>query len=141
MMNRNNNETESNKQSVIKKYIKEPVWSVYTKRADFFQIGEKYKIDPVIARIIRNRDVTGDKKIEMYLNGDIRYAHEPSLMKNMEKGCLIMKKKLAVGSHVRIISDYDVDGVAWLRTAVPPRSTVKVTSRFGCFSIKSQIAA
>lgn len=111
MMNRNNNETESNKQSVIKKYIKEPVWSVYTKRADFFQIGEKYKIDPVIARIIRNRDVTGDKNIEMYLNGDIRYAHEPSLMKNMEKGCLIMKKKLAVGSHVRIISDYDVDGV------------------------------
>lgn len=111
MMNQSNNESESNKQSVIKKYIKEPVWSVYTKRADFFKIGEKYKIDPVIARIIRNRDVIGDKDIEMYLNGDIRYAHEPSLMKDMEKGCLLMKKKLASGSHVRIISDYDVDGV------------------------------
>lgn len=111
MMIQCDNENEKNQQEILKKYIKEPVWSVYAKRADFFKIGEKYGIDPVIARIIRNRDITEDKDIEMYLNGDIRYAHEPSLMKDMEKGCRIMKKKLASGSHVRIISDYDVDGV------------------------------
>ncbi|MGN0396121.1 MAG: DHH family phosphoesterase, partial [Coprococcus sp.] len=95
----------------IEKYIKEPVWSVYAKRADFFKIGEKYGIDPVIARVIRNRDIISDADIDMYINGDIDMAHEPSLMKDMEKGCMLMKKKLGEGKHVRIISDYDVDGV------------------------------
>lgn len=110
-MIQNNNENDSINRDILKKYIKEPIWSVYAKRADFFKIGEKYRIDAVIARIIRNRDIIEDKDIEMYLNGDISYAHEPSLMKDMEKGCLIMKERLESGSHVRIISDYDVDGV------------------------------
>lgn len=98
-------------QVVLKQYIKEPVWSVYAKRADFFKIAEQYHINPVISRVIRNRDIVEDADINRYLNGDIHMAHEPSLMKDMEKGCLLMKKKLKTGRRVRIISDYDVDGV------------------------------
>lgn len=100
-----------NQERIINQYTKETVWSVYAKRADFFKLADKYGIDPVIARIIRNRDIITEDGIDMYLNGDISNTHEPSLMKDMEKGCRIMKQKLGEGSHVRIISDYDVDGV------------------------------
>lgn len=87
-------------------------WTVYSKKADFFGIAERFQIDPVIARVIRNRDIVGDEAIASYLNGDLSCAHEPSLMKDMEKGCQIMLAKLGENKRVRIISDYDVDGVS-----------------------------
>jgi single-stranded-DNA-specific exonuclease len=89
----------------------ETQWRMYGKKADFFGIAEKYNIDPVIARVIRNRDVVGDEAIDRYLHGDMSYAHDPALMKDMEKGCSIMLDKIQHNNHIRIISDYDVDGV------------------------------
>lgn len=86
-------------------------WTVYGKRADFFANAKKFNIDPVTARVIRNRDIIGDEAIEMYLNEDMSMAHEPSLMKDMTKGCQIMLDKMKAGKKIRIISDYDVDGV------------------------------
>ena len=86
-------------------------WTVYGKRADFFANAKKFNIDPVTARVIRNRDIIGDEAIEMYLNEDMSMAHEPSLMKDMTKGCRIMLDKMKSGKKIRIISDYDVDGV------------------------------
>ncbi|MDE6026098.1 MAG: single-stranded-DNA-specific exonuclease RecJ [Lachnospiraceae bacterium] len=86
-------------------------WTVYGKRADFKAIGEQFGIDQVIARVIRNRDVTGDDNINMYLNGTLDMTHDPRLMADMEKGCNIMSQKISDGRHIRIISDYDVDGV------------------------------
>ena len=86
-------------------------WTVYGKRADFFANAKRFNIDPVTARVIRNRDIIGDEAIEMYLNEDMSMAHEPSLMKDMTKGCRIMLDKMREGKKIRIISDYDVDGV------------------------------
>lgn len=86
-------------------------WTVYGKRADFFANAKRFNIDPVTARVIRNRDIIGDEAIEMYLNEDMSMAHEPSLMKDMTKGCRIMLDKMKSGKKIRIISDYDVDGV------------------------------
>ena len=86
-------------------------WTVYGKRADFFANAKKFNIDPVTARVIRNRDIIGDEAIEMYLNEDMSMAHEPSLMKDMTRGCRIMLDKMRDGKKIRIISDYDVDGV------------------------------
>ena len=86
-------------------------WTVYGKRADFFANAKRFNIDPVTARVIRNRDIIGDEAIEMYLNEDMSMAHEPSLMKDMTKGCRIMLDKMRKGKKIRIISDYDVDGV------------------------------
>ena len=86
-------------------------WTVYGKRADFFANAKRFNIDPVTARVIRNRDIIGDAAIEMYLNEDMSMAHEPSLMKDMTKGCRIMLDKMREGKKIRIISDYDVDGV------------------------------
>ena len=86
-------------------------WTVYGKRADFFANAKRFNIDSVTARVIRNRDIIGDEAIEMYLNEDMSMAHEPFLMKDMTKGCRIMLDKMKSGKKIRIISDYDVDGV------------------------------
>ena len=89
----------------------EEKWTVYAKRADFNEIGKKYGIDPVVARVIRNRDIVGDEAIEKYLHGKMSDVHEPSLMKDMDKGCRIMSNKIESGKKIRIVSDYDVDGI------------------------------
>lgn len=89
----------------------EAQWMMYAKKADFFGIGEKYNIDPVIARVIRNRDVISELEIQKYLYGDLEDTHAPELMKDMEKGCAIISEDIKKGKHIRIISDYDVDGV------------------------------
>lgn len=97
--------------------IKPPIkydmeWTVYGKRADFFGIGERFHIDPVTVRVIRNRDVITDEDIDTYLNGSLDRLHDPGLMKNMEKGCNLMLEEIRDKKRIRIISDYDVDGVS-----------------------------
>lgn len=97
--------------------IKPPIkydmeWTVYGKRADFFGIGERFHIDPVTVRVIRNRDVITDEDIDTYLNGSLDRLHDPGLMKNMEKGCNLMLEEIRNKKRIRIISDYDVDGVS-----------------------------
>ncbi len=97
----------------IKPIIKyETEWTVYSKRADFFEIGRKFHIDPVVARVIRNRGMVTDEEIENYLKGDMGSLHDPTLMKDMEKGCRILFEKINEKKKIRIVSDYDVDGVS-----------------------------
>lgn len=86
-------------------------WTVCGKRADFKAIGEKYNIDQVVARVIRNRDIVGDEAINLYLNGTLEDTHDPENMADMDKGCRIIGDKIRAGKSIRIISDYDVDGV------------------------------
>lgn len=86
-------------------------WTVYAKRADFKAIGETFHIDQVIARVIRNRDIIGDYAIEKYLHGTLADLHDPAIMADMDQACKIMSDKIRQGAKIRIISDYDVDGV------------------------------
>lgn len=86
-------------------------WVVSVKRADFKGIGEKYGIDQVIARIIRNRDVIEEKDIELYINGSRREFYSPYLLKDMEKAVKILMEKIKAEKTIRIIGDYDIDGV------------------------------
>lgn len=86
-------------------------WVVSAKKADFEQIGEKFHIDPVIARIIRNRDIEGDEKIDRFLNGTLENLHSPYLLKDVEKAAAILLQKIEQGKTVRVIGDYDIDGI------------------------------
>ena len=86
-------------------------WVVLNKKADFYGIGQKFGIDPVIARLIRNRDIIEEKEIEQYLFGTIESLPSPEEMKDMEKATDILVSKIHQGKRIRIISDYDVDGV------------------------------
>ena len=86
-------------------------WVVAAKRADFNRIGQKFGIDPVIARIIRNRDVVDDEDIRLYLEGELRDLASPWLMKDMEKAAAIIIEAIQQKQRVRIVGDYDIDGV------------------------------
>ncbi|MBQ4563639.1 MAG: single-stranded-DNA-specific exonuclease RecJ [Lachnospiraceae bacterium] len=84
---------------------------VYTKKADFDGIAKQFGISPVTARILRNRDVEGDESIRLFLEGELKDCHEPDRMKDMEKAADILLDKLLQEKPIRIIGDYDVDGV------------------------------
>lgn len=86
-------------------------WVVSAKRADFKGIGEKYGIDQVVARIIRNRDVIDDEEIKQYLQGTREDFHSPYLLKDMDKTIEIISEKIKMEKSVRVIGDYDIDGV------------------------------
>lgn len=86
-------------------------WVVSAKKADFKAIAEKYHIDQVIARIIRNRDVVSDREIEAFLYGDESSLHSPYLLKDVELAADELLKDIGEGKKIRIIGDYDIDGV------------------------------
>lgn len=86
-------------------------WYVTAKKADFQAIGTRFGIDPVTARIIRNRDIIGEEAIADYLECSPRQLHDPHLLKDAEKGAEILADKIAGGKKIRVIGDYDIDGV------------------------------
>ena len=86
-------------------------WVVTAKRADFKAIGEKYHIDQVTARLIRNRDVVGDEAIREYLYGTIDDLHDPEQMKGIVAASELILQKIRENARIRIIGDYDIDGV------------------------------
>lgn len=86
-------------------------WVVLNKKADFYEIGKQFHIDPVIARLVRNRDVIGNENIQTYLYGDLTDLHDPKSLKDVEKAADLLVKKIRQQKRIRIISDYDVDGV------------------------------
>ena len=86
-------------------------WMVYNKKADFQKIGSEFGIDPVIAKLIRNRDIQDMKEIRSYLYGTLAEIPSPWKMKDMERAVQILQKKITQKKKIRIIGDYDIDGV------------------------------
>lgn len=86
-------------------------WVEIRKGAPFQEIADKFHIHPVIARLIRNRDIVGDDAIEQYLHGTITDLNDGMLMKDMQKAVEILLEKVQDGKSIRIIGDYDIDGV------------------------------
>ena len=86
-------------------------WVLLRKGADFEAIGKKYQISPRLACLIRNRDVIGEEAIDRYLNGTISDLYDGMLMKDMDKAIDILKEKILEDKKIRVIGDYDIDGV------------------------------
>ena len=86
-------------------------WMVSAKKADFAAMAAKFHIDPVIARIIRNRDIVEDEKIELFLHGTPAHMHSPYLLKDAQRAANLLHDKIEQGKLIRIIGDYDIDGV------------------------------
>lgn len=86
-------------------------WFITMKKADFGTVAEKYHISPITARLIRNRDIIGDDAIDFYLNGTIADLYDGMLMKDMDRAVEILAEKIREEKPVRIIGDYDIDGV------------------------------
>ncbi len=86
-------------------------WFISSKKDDFYGIAERFNITPMLARILRNRDVCGDEAIDMYLNGTVSDMHDPHKLKDIDKAADIILDKIRSDETIFIIGDYDIDGV------------------------------
>lgn len=86
-------------------------WVLLRKGAEFDRIARKFHISPRLACLIRNRDVIGDGAVDEYLNGEVSGLSDGYLMKDMEKAVGILKEKIEAKKRIRVIGDYDIDGV------------------------------
>ena len=92
-------------------YTQPEKWVEIRKGGDFAAIGEKYGISPVIARILRNRDIVSDKEIHDFLSGSLEDMESPLLLDAASEAAGLLYKKVHAGCRIRIIGDYDVDGI------------------------------
>ena len=88
-------------------------WFVLQKRADFDALAEKFGISPVTARLIRNRDVVGEAAVDRYLNGGLSDLYDPHLLLCGDRLTDCLAERISAGAHIRVIGDYDIDGVTW----------------------------
>lgn len=86
-------------------------WFVIRKGADFEKLAERFHINPVTARLIRNREVIGEEAMEKYLNGGLKDLYNPHLLKDADLLTDILAEKIKEKKKIRIIGDYDIDGV------------------------------
>lgn len=86
-------------------------WYIEVKKADFEKIGQRFGISPIVARLLRNRDMTEEKEIDLFLNGTRDDLYSPFLMKDMDRAVSLLKIYIKEGKKIRIIGDYDIDGI------------------------------
>ena len=86
-------------------------WLVSAKKADFNAWAQKFGISPVLARIIRNRDITEEAQVRSFLQGTLEDCHSPWLLYHMEKAVDLILQKIQEKAPIRVIGDYDVDGI------------------------------
>ena len=86
-------------------------WFIKNKKADYKYISNKYGITELMCKLIINRDIINDEMIKSYINPDFDKLHDPREMKDLEKAVEILKGKIDANEKIRIVGDYDVDGV------------------------------
>lgn len=86
-------------------------WFVAAKKADFNKWAEEFHITPVLARILRNRDLTKEEEVERFLHGALGDCYSPWLLKDMDRAVELIRQAVSEGKAIRIIGDYDVDGI------------------------------
>jgi len=86
-------------------------WIVYNKKADFKRIAERFHISQITARILRNRDLLTDAEFQMFLQGTLADLYDPSLLPGLDCAADLLLEKIRKGKKIRVIGDYDVDGI------------------------------
>ncbi len=86
-------------------------WVMSGKRADFPKIAKDFNISLIMARLLRNKDLTEYDQMEKYLHPTLQNLHNPRLMKDMEKGVFLLRDKIKLQEKIRVIGDYDIDGI------------------------------
>lgn len=86
-------------------------WFIKNKRVDYKKMAHKYGITEFMSRLIVNRDILNDGMIKSYINPDFDKLHNPKSMKDLERAVDIICNKISSNKKIRIVGDYDVDGV------------------------------
>lgn len=86
-------------------------WFVATKKADFDKWSKEFHISPVVARILRNRDLVSEEEVKRFLYGSVNDLYSPWFLKDMEKAVDLIEAAIIKNCYIRVIGDYDVDGI------------------------------
>ena len=85
-------------------------WMLHTKRADFSGLAAQLHVDPVVIRILCNRGIRPEE-MEGFLHPTLQQLHDPHKLKDADKAAGLLETAIASGSHIRVIGDYDIDGI------------------------------
>ena len=86
-------------------------WLLRNKKVDLKAMSEKYKISQLLCKLMVNRDIIDENIINSYINPVYKYLHSPKTMKDVVIAVDIIKRKIQENKKIRIIGDYDVDGI------------------------------
>ena len=86
-------------------------WFVAAKKADFDRWAKEFHISPVLARILRNRELTEEFQVERFLHGTLQDCYSPWLLKDMDRAVELILEAVEQEDRLRVIGDYDVDGI------------------------------
>lgn len=89
----------------------EELWKLKNKKVDIDLMSKKYNTSPFLCRLMANRDILDDKTIKSYINPVYSNLNNANDMKDIEKACTLLKEKINLRKNIRIVGDYDVDGV------------------------------
>ena len=88
-----------------------PAWFLNRKSGNFTELGREWNVPTAVARLMRNRGIESSEDAEEYLHGSLAHMHDPALFKDMDLAASIIAKAVREGAHIRVIGDYDIDGV------------------------------
>lgn len=86
-------------------------WLLRNRKVDLKAMSDKYKISQLLCKLMVNRDITDDNIINSYINPVYENLHSPKTMKDIALAVDIIKRKIQENKKIRIIGDYDVDGI------------------------------
>lgn len=86
-------------------------WLLRNRKVDLKAMSDKYKISQLLCKLMVNRDITDDNIINSYINPVYENLHSPKTMKDIALAVNIIKRKIQEKKKIRIIGDYDVDGI------------------------------
>lgn len=86
-------------------------WLLRNRKVDLKAMSEKYKISQLLCKLMVNRDIIDENIINSYINPVYKYLHSPKTMKDVVIAVDIIKRKIQENKKIRIIGDYDVDGI------------------------------
>ena len=86
-------------------------WIEIRKSGNFAEWGRELGIDPLCARVIRNRGAETIDEARDYLEGDLSLLHDPFLLPDMDRCVAGLLEAIDNGEKIRVVGDYDVDGV------------------------------
>ncbi len=87
------------------------IWKLINRKADFQSLRDEFGLDPVTIRLLCNRFINTPEVVRKFLYPQVTDMHDPFLMKGMTKACAVIQDAIGTGAKIRIIGDYDADGV------------------------------
>ncbi len=86
-------------------------WFIKNKKVDHRKISKDLGISPFVSKLLVNRDITDYDLINRFISPQLSKLYDPILMKDLEKAVNIIKDKIYEKKRIRIVGDFDVDGV------------------------------